>query len=169
MNRYGFARKCNQMGLIGYAVEVGTDRGVFASAFIRDWEGKHLYCVDPYRPYDEMPGNRLGDLVMASMVLNQYSARLKMVGCDSVEAAAKLYPGRTFDFVYIDADHSEYAVRADIAAWWPRVRQGGILAGHDYATHYYGVKAAVDDFVAANGVELNVTDDDPQSWWFIKP
>ncbi len=36
-----------------------------------------------------------------------------------------------FDFVYIDADHSYEAVKRDIAAWLPKIKPGGIIAGHD--------------------------------------
>lgn len=35
-------------------------------------------------------------------------------------------------FVYIDAAHDYYNVKADILAWMPKVKKGGILAGHDY-------------------------------------
>jgi cephalosporin hydroxylase len=35
-------------------------------------------------------------------------------------------------FVFIDGDHSEEAVRADLRAWAPKVRSGGVIAGHDY-------------------------------------
>jgi hypothetical protein len=34
--------------------------------------------------------------------------------------------------VFIDADHTYEAVKADIAAWLPKVKPDGILAGHDY-------------------------------------
>ena len=63
----------------------------------------------------------------------------------SVEAAAN-YADGFFDLVFIDADHEEASVRADIEAWRPKVRNGGgILSGHDYGwTNHPGVKAAVD-------------------------
>lgn len=46
--------------------------------------------------------------------------------------AAELFMDETFDFVYIDADHTYDAVKADLSAWWPKVRPGGVLAGDDY-------------------------------------
>lgn len=46
--------------------------------------------------------------------------------------AARLVPPRSLDFVFIDADHSEDAVRADIRNWAPCVRPGGWITGHDY-------------------------------------
>lgn len=47
-------------------------------------------------------------------------------------AATNMYTDGSLDFVFIDADHSYAAVAADIDAWLPKVRKGGIIAGHDY-------------------------------------
>lgn len=53
---------------------------------------------------------------------------------------------RKVELVYIDADHSYEAVRADLAAWVTFVRQGGWIAGHDYDNpEFPGVKRAVDE------------------------
>jgi len=58
----------------------------------------------------------------------------------SVDAAA-LYDDASLDFVWIDASHTAPDVLADLNAWWPKVRRGGILAGHD--ADMVGVSAAV--------------------------
>ena len=50
----------------------------------------------------------------------------------SSEAAAGLIPDNALDMVFIDADHSYDGVLADIALWGPKVRQGGVVSGHDY-------------------------------------
>ena len=50
-----------------------------------------------------------------------------------------------FDFVFIDADHKYESVKQDIEDWYPKVRVGGILAGHDYAQTQHGIRKAVDD------------------------
>jgi hypothetical protein len=67
----------------------------------------------------------------------------------SIEAAG-LYPDESLDFVFIDGDHREESVTADINAWWPKVRAGGILAGHDYdetgpanAAHDFAFRAQI--------------------------
>jgi len=86
------------------------------------------------------------------------SPRLHVMKMDSVEAAARLLEehGPTFDLVFIDADHSYEAVRADIQAWLPLVRRGGILCGHDY--HWPGVRQAVEEL-------LPIHHADPVNWW----
>lgn len=50
------------------------------------------------------------------------------------------------DMVYIDGDHSYEACRADIDLWVPWVKEGGLIAFHDYGTpHTPGVVQAVDE------------------------
>lgn len=62
---------------------------------------------------------------------------------NSVEAAT-LYPDHSIDFVFIDACHDYECVYADIKAWYPKVRPGGYIAGHDYNhPNHPGVKQAV--------------------------
>lgn len=47
--------------------------------------------------------------------------------------------------VFIDGDHSYEACRDDIVAWLPKVRRGGILAGHDYSDSFPGVIKAANE------------------------
>jgi predicted O-methyltransferase YrrM len=50
---------------------------------------------------------------------------------NSVEAASSFGP-ESVDLVYIDAAHDYENTATDIRTWLPKVRKGGILAGHDY-------------------------------------
>lgn len=70
---------------------------------------------------------------------------------DSTEAAKHFNDG-TLDYVFIDASHTYEKVKADIVAWLPKIRPGGMLAGHDYGDGKGGVKRAVDELV--QGVEV---------------
>jgi hypothetical protein len=64
---------------------------------------------------------------------------------DSLSAAEMIKPNLLVDFIFIDADHSYEAVKADIAAWSKRLAPGGTIAGHDYDAHWPGVMRAVDE------------------------
>jgi hypothetical protein len=59
--------------------------------------------------------------------------------------------------VYIDGDHEFESVKQDIELWLPKVKRGGILAGHDYGASWVGVKKAVD-------ATLGKVDIHRQSW-----
>jgi predicted O-methyltransferase YrrM len=59
--------------------------------------------------------------------------------------AVHLFKDESLDGVFIDADHSYEAVKKDIADWIPKIRRGGILAGHDYIQTFGGVVQAVNE------------------------
>lgn len=71
--------------------------------------------------------------------------------CDSV-VAAKLYEDNSLDFVFIDGDHRRENVLSDLNAWWPKVRPGGVLAGHDFDDP--GPHDAACAFCESNGLAL---------------
>lgn len=108
----------------------------------------------------------------------QRDNRVKVIKDFSLNACA-MFDNEYFDFIYIDADHTEAAVYADLCAWWSKVKPGGILAGHDYcnavlncpdAQVQFGVIPAVDRFVAENKLSLHVDNEEPwHDWFIIKP
>lgn len=82
------------------------------------------------------------------------------------------FPDGYFDYIYIDADHSYEAVKRDLEDWYPKVRTGGILAGHDYiakdSKHVkYGVIEAVDEFVRNHNVRFFATTPENYSSWLM--
>ena len=56
--------------------------------------------------------------------------------------AARIIPDQSAWMVFLDGDHSEMGVLADIEAWRPKVMPGGMMAGHDYFA-FPGVRNAV--------------------------
>ena len=63
---------------------------------------------------------------------------------DSAEMASQV-PAKSLAFCFIDADHQYESVRRDVLAWEPKVKDGGIMAGHD--AHMDSVKRAVQETV----------------------
>jgi predicted O-methyltransferase YrrM len=62
----------------------------------------------------------------------------------SLEVVSK-YEDESIDFCFIDGSHEYEDVKADILAYLPKVKKGGILSGHDYDRIWAGVIQAVDE------------------------
>lgn len=131
-------------------VEIGSYAGESAEAWAKSGIFSSITCVDMwkngYDPYD--PAAPTAELAEKSFdrVAERYPVIHKMK-TGSIEAASSFEDG-SLDFVYIDADHRYESVKRDIKAWLPKVRKGGILAGHDYHTDCWpDVVRAVDETV----------------------
>lgn len=144
--------------------EVGVASGRFSRQLCAANPHLDLICVDAWTlfpDYVERKGSRLvtqADLDAAKAQAYQRlgACRCTILEMPSVEAARSL-PDESLDFVYIDANHQYHAVRADLDAWIPKVRSGGVIAGHDYSPvpyhETYGVVQAVQEVTADLGVD----------------
>lgn len=72
----------------------------------------------------------------------EYFRDINLVRCDSARGA-RLFEPSSVDFCFVDAMHDFVHVKADLAAWTPKLKAGGILAGHDYTSDYPGVESAI--------------------------
>lgn len=168
--RADFAELCNQHGLLGRAVEIGVDKAAFAVRFLRGWKGNRIDLVDPWAPLEdcaEISRDREADFALAVAALAPFNWRVEIQRCTSEEAARRCRA--PLDFVHIDANHDYKHVEQDIDLWWPHVRRGGILAGHDVGDQYPGVLQAVREFACREGLTVFLTSDSPASWYCYKP
>ena len=92
--------------------------------------------------------------------LSPVADRFNVLRMETVEAATH-FEDESLDFVYIDADHSYPACSADIEAYLPKMKPGGIIAGHDWFRHT--VQRAVFEHF---GSPIWVAG---QSWWHQVP
>jgi predicted O-methyltransferase YrrM len=74
---------------------------------------------------------------------------------------AKNYEDNSLDFIFIDAGHDYESVTKDITNWFPKLKIGGLIAGHDY--HHLPVNKAVNDFFGESNIII-----DSSSWLFNK-
>ena len=100
-------------------------------------EGAHIN--DVYVKTDSLYELFLNNISPISHIINP----IRMTSLD----AAKLYKNESVDVVFIDACHEYQCVKDDIAAWFPKVKIGGYLCGHDYSGNWPEVKKAVDESI----------------------
>jgi predicted O-methyltransferase YrrM len=123
--------------------EVGVWKGRSTAALLNG--GTQVWASDLWVPYVTDDASDLvalelkrrgGDAVMQeflSTFRSHLGAQLRVFRADSKTLANEIKRiGQQFDFVFIDGDHSAQMVQRDIYALWPVLRQGGVLAGHDF-------------------------------------
>jgi hypothetical protein len=180
--RADFGEFLNRRGLVGAAAEIGVQRGYFSRTLLDRWRGSMLHLVDPWRHFHEgyqdignvSDEDHEANLRETLKNLEPHQGRYQVHRKLSQEAVAS-FADASLDFVYIDANHEYQAVVDDIHAWYPKVKPGGVLAGHDYLDGMlpagnFGVKSAVRAFECETGLVAHGTlDPHWPSWYVVKP
>lgn len=102
------------------------------------------------RHFRQLGANTTLEMFRANFDALGFSPRGEPVISDSLAAAQTLAAKRgAIDFIFIDGDHSYEACRADIAAWTPFVKRGGVIAFHDFGSRADGVTRAIFEAIKA--------------------
>ncbi len=144
--------------------EVGVMAGKNALSILKSIPNLELILVDPYMVYEYRKFKRhnrwkwhLPEMNRmrrhALKLVSGYNVRWLMT--TSVKAAPSV-EDESLDFVYIDGNHSYDFITQDLQAWYPKVRSGGIVSGHDYGIR--PVRQAVDVFAKHHGLIVKYTD-----------
>ncbi len=170
----------NSLNLLGEGVEVGVHRGGFSAAILSVWKGKKLHAVDPWLHQgvkmdisDESQEIHDENLRVTKETLSKFKGRFAIVRDFSISASNRFLDG-SLDFVYLDARHDYRSIWSDLEVWYPKVRKGGIISGHDYKNscvrkNLVEVKRAVDNFFLIVGGKIETTtEDNLPSWHVIK-
>lgn len=140
--------------------EIGVWEGSFSEKFCQANKDLLLICVDPWSVQKNYPEAK-NDAARLEQAYQTAKARLKPYGCVLLrmtsEKAAANVPDRSLDFVYIDGNHTYDHVIRDLELWTPKVRQSGVVSGHDYGSShkhkpFIQVKPAVDKFTQERGI-----------------
>jgi predicted O-methyltransferase YrrM len=141
-------------------IEVGSWMGA-STSFIAGGlkgEGAKIFAVDNFqglstcgedsawynRHFRQLGASSTLEIFKANFAALGFARRSEPVVSDSLAAAQSLAGKRgTIDFIFIDGDHSYAACKADIEAWTPFVKRGGVIAFHDFGSRADGVTRAI--------------------------
>lgn len=161
-------------------VEVGVQRGEFSAYLLQNWPGK-LWLVDPWARQEESyvdvanvdDAEHEANYQATLAAVAPFAGRYDIIRGCSV-CAAPFFDDGSLDFVFIDANHSYEAVSADLAAWTPKVRPGGLVCGHDFVDYdgpfgSFQVRSAVLDWAGRHGLKVYAAREPwPSLWYFVK-
>ena len=151
-------------GLIG--AEIGVCQGDNAEFMLNILKPSMLYLIDPWDNFFDNGSNEIigeAQYLETRTRLDKYNNK-KIIRTSSLEAN-KSFNNNELDFVYIDADHNYIEVVRDLMLWYPKIKKGGVLSGHDYHKNMMGVVNAVNEFCVDNKLQLMYAETD---WWVTK-
>jgi hypothetical protein len=159
---------------VGYTLgaEVGVLAGDYSEFLLDTIPGLRLMCIDPWVAFESQ--GQIASQDKMDHYRRRATARLSgrtvdILAMKSGEAAAQI-DGGSLDFVYIDGNHEFDHVMTDLIAFAPKVRVGGIVAGHDFA-HWCnaGVVVAVEAYVCGHDIKpWYVTREQHASWFWVQ-
>jgi len=148
--------------------EIGVDAGVLSRHILAASRPSKLYLVDPWLHWPNNPDPANVPQIVKEAQYREVKAdlgadpRIEIMRLTSVQAAEWLLESGacSIDVVHIDGDHRQ--AWWDCMAWWPLVRRGGLLTGHDYLDldlpdSYMTVKTDVDRFASVLELQVHVT------------
>jgi len=174
--------ECRTDTIVG--AELGVALGSHAESLLHNIPNLHLHLID----INSDNGHRVGEGAGYEECIHKggkfpIGYIIRDVPKDKVswyliktELAVLEFPNMFFDFVYIDADHLEPQVKNDCQNWWPKIKPGGIICGHDYnEPSNLGVTHAVNEVFKERVVHCAPNKDDGvknqryiYDWWVFK-
>ena len=162
--------------------EIGVAEGTFAGILLEECAPARLHLIDPWGAYEDAGDDAARGRFLANAVADRGGgapaagrasagddrafqavqnrfrgdARVQIHRTYSYRAAATL-PDKTLDFVYLDGDHTYEYVLRDLLDYAGKIKEDGLILGHDYfedafaAQENYAVIGAVNAFLARSG------------------
>lgn len=161
-------------------LEIGVFEGSYSLKIYQTFLNSSLYLLDTWKTND----NDFYYSVRPNTVENAFAvAKSRFENKDKVffiiensKIAHQKYNDNFFDWIYIDADHSYDAVKNDLQNWYPKLKNKGIMSGHDWDANpnmqeynMFGVQKAITEFIGDKSIDLNLTNEKyHKSWFFVK-
>ncbi|CAB9500525.1 expressed unknown protein [Seminavis robusta] len=178
-------------------IEIGVQLGLFAEYNLKSWPACQTYkLIDLWQQQVNYKDAANVENSVHESFFQQTKERLqpfekitqyyRMYSNEAAKIIAE--EGQQVDFVYVDARHDYCGCKEDIELYWPLIKPGGILAGHDFMENYEvapqdwsicmdgsihpeAVKGAVMEFANKHKLPVGVTYRETMwnSWWIRKP
>jgi hypothetical protein len=112
----------------------------YRNIYVADhWEGSEMERDTHHREVNHTDIFKIFSNNLTELGFNNQFNILKM---DSISASLH-FSDNFFDVIFIDADHEYDGVKKDLIHWYPKLKTGGILCGHDYHKNHPGVQKAI--------------------------
>ena len=128
---------------------LGSSTVCMAENIMNSGKDIKFYTIDPfdgkgesYENYEVLKNDKVYETYLNNIEpVKEYINTLRGLSYEFVD----MFDNKSIDFVFIDGDHSYEGILRDLREWFPKIKDEGLFAGHDYNNE---LKVAVDTFFA---------------------
>lgn len=157
----------------GEACEIGVYKGVFTAEILARAKPRRLHLIDPWQLVNDPAYQTQAQFLKGSddpegifrgtcqrFAAEIESGQVVVHRGYAQDIKAEFAPG-SFDWIYVDGDHTHEAVLRDLRDYLPLVKSDGLIFGHDFTEHShaparemdFGVVSAMLQFMAESGCQ----------------
>lgn len=140
------------------AVEIANSKKNIKFYCVDHWLGSQEHHDPESDTFDPNIHNLYETFIQNMSPLKDYYQEIKM---DSVQASQQ-FRNKSLDFVFLDASHKYNDVVSDIQSWLPKIKNNGVLAGHDYGCDLFDVTEVVNKLLPRAKIDLH------QNIWYYE-
>ena len=165
----GLIKPINELEGELVGVEVGVCLAHTTEAFIKGIKNlKKLYAIDNYPTFVDWDGsdwnqdrqNLMKKTAQEKMI--PYKSKVEFLHISSQEFVRTI-EDESLDFVFIDGDHSYEAALKDFENYYPKIKNGGIFAGHDIQLN--SIHTALTHFLKERYDQVSIVSN---SAWYLR-
>ena len=141
----------------GVVAELGVDEGHFSEIILEICKPQKLHLIDVWESerYNQNKRKSVEENLKA-----QIDSGIVQIDLGYSTVVGNKFQNNYFDWIYIDTDHSYQTTIDELKVYSSKVKEDGIIAGHDYiignwdGMRRYGVIEAVYEFCSKNSWEI---------------
>jgi hypothetical protein len=151
--RFGLPKLLDKEEGFHRGIELGVQEGKFSYWTLMHWTNcteyhlvdlwGHQENYEDVANVDQASQDKIYQLAMRD--LEEYKDKIHVCR-NYTPVCVNNYEDEYFDYIYVDARHDFKGVWEDLVAYWPKLKVGGIMAGHDYVTNDDGPLASKQDW-----------------------
>jgi len=167
----GLAPEYKKLGDSITGIEIGVAAGENIVYMLDECENiSKIYAIDPWLPYTDCNGTGTEEIVEASYEVSldnfsDYPGRVSVFRVTSDQAMV-LFEDGSVDYIFVDGNHDYEFVKNDLLNYYPKVKKGGLITGHDLGLP--SVNNAIRDFVKTLDYIPNIQGAANGAWFFTK-
>ncbi len=152
---------------VGYGIGIGS--GLHMERLLQSTYLEKFFGVDEYKrgtyqgiAFETEEENKLYEYIQKRIEFLGLNAEL--IRASSLDVA-KHISDQSIDVIFFNAEQDDTPIQENLAAWFPKLRAGGIIAGYQTSAFYPHLQSEIHQFFSDKKLTVHQEIVEPRFWW----